>query len=268
MARALAVLAVVLAAAALVVASLAYRDVRAYQDVRRTLDAVEPTVTPLHGEVLQKRIEGIEARLAAGPASATDDPVARAALDAPPPEEGLRTLVRQVVQEEAEARRKDEEAAAAAAPKEKAKDARFGEGKRPPLTQVVAELDLDAAQKDAVREAVLRGQEETISILRQPTPTGRVPLDDLLKVLMGPAEGQQERLVEVFGMLASEKVPGSGETYAERVEKVKGATAEAFRRSFSAEQFKAWERLGQDPLEIQVPDSPWIRVLQEAWKKK
>ncbi len=231
------------------------------------------------GDALTSRVERLEARFATarttppaplgeavvGPATASmpgmpgsgADP-ARAALDGPPPEEGLRALVRQTVKEEMDARAGESVEAKAENP---------GEGRKPPLSQVAAELDLDDSQREAVHQAVLRGQEETIALLRTPTPGGRVPLDDLLKAFLDRPENVKESVVEVFGMLATEKVPGSEETYAQRLEGVKRSTSEAFRRTFTPEQFKAYERTGQDPLEIQVPDSPWIQVLQDAWKK-
>jgi hypothetical protein len=186
---------------------------------------------------------------------------ARAALDGPPPEEGLRALVRQTVKEEIDTRQKEQKEQGAG------KDETRGEGRKPPLSQVAAELDLDDAQREAVHQAVIRGQEETIALLRTPTPGGRVPIDDLLKAFLEKPEVARERAMEVFAMLATEKVPGSEETYAQRLEGVKKSTAETFRRSFTPEQFKAYEKTGQDPLEIQVPDSPWIQIIQEAWKK-
>lgn len=222
---------------------------------------------------LESRVAKLEERVAASgtiaappPGGSFPMPPAGSPGAALPPgaeaEEGLRALVRQTVREEADAREKEKAEGKAGKAQPPA------EGRKPPLSQIAAELDLDEAQREAVHQAVLRGQEETLALLRMPTPGGRVPLDDLMKVLMGPAEGQKERVVEVFGMLATEKVPGSSETYAQRLEGVKKATAENFRRTFSPEQFKAYEKTGQDPLEIQVPDSPWIQVLQEAWKRR
>ena len=173
----------------------------------------------------------------------------------------LRALVKDLVREEVAARE-------AEAVKAGEKASPPGE-RKPPLSQFAAELELEPSQREGVRLAVLKGQEEMIGLLRTPTAGGRVPLDDLLDVLLGKPEEAQPRMIEIFGMLASEPVPGSGsgETYAARIEGVKRDAVEAFRRDFTADQFKAFEKLGQDPLEIQVPDSPWIEILQEAYRR-
>jgi len=224
-------------------------------------------------EALEARIAHLEERAAAGGTIAAAPPGGSVDMPPPgapgaalppgvPPEEGLRALVRQTVREEADAREKERAEGKAG------KEPPPGEGRKPPLSQIAAELDLDEAQREAVHQAVLRGQEETLALLRTPTPGGRVPLDDLMKALLEKPENARTQMVEVFGMLATEKVPGSSETYAQRLEGVKKATAENFRRTFTPEQFKAYEKTGQDPLEIQVPDSPWIQVLQDAWKAK
>jgi len=171
----------------------------------------------------------------------------------------LRALVKDLVREEVDAR--------AAAEAKAGKAAAEPGPKKPPLSQFAAELELAPAQKEGVHLAVLKGQEELISILRTPTESGRVPLIDILGALMGKPEETQPRMIEIFGMLATERMPGSGDTYSVRVEALKKETVEAFRRDFTPEQFKAFEKMGQDPLEIQVPDSPWIGILQEAYRR-
>ena len=219
-------------------------------------------------ESVEERVVRLEALLAGG----TSDGAAPSAGPGAPGAAGpgalspaaaapLRALVKDLVREEVAARE-------AEAVKAGEKASPPGE-RKPPLSQFAAELELEPSQREGVRLAVLKGQEEMIGLLRTPTAGGRVPLDDLLDVLLGKPEEAQPRMIEIFGMLASEPVPGSGsgETYAARIEGVKRDAVEAFRRDFTADQFKAFEKLGQDPLEIQVPDSPWIEILQEAYRR-
>jgi hypothetical protein len=179
----------------------------------------------------------------------------------PPAEEPLRALVRAVVAEEFEVRKGSGEAAAAA-------KAPPGGEKKPSLAQFGALLDLDEGQRSAVQAAVVKGQEEMIALLRTPTAGGRVPLDELLDALLGKPEEMQPRMIEIFTLLGTEKVPGGGETYGQRSEALKRGVSESFRRQFRAEQFQEYERMGQDPLEIQVPDSPWIEVLRQAVERR
>ena len=219
-------------------------------------------------ESVEERVVRLEALLAGGTSDGAPPPAARGPPGGPGPgalspaaAAPLRALVKDLVREEVAARE-------AEAVKAGEKASPPGE-RKPPLSQFAAELELEPSQREGVRLAVLKGQEEMIGLLRTPTAGGRVPLDDLLDVLLGKPEEAQPRMIEIFGMLASEPVPGSGsgETYAARIEGVKRDAVEAFRRDFTADQFKAFEKLGQDPLEIQVPDSPWIEILQEAYRR-
>jgi hypothetical protein len=170
-------------------------------------------------------------------------------------EERLLGFIRQAVHEELEARKREGAGQPAAE-------------KKPPLSQFAAQLELDDSQREIVHRAVVSGQEEVIGILRTATAGGRVPLDDILKAFTEKPEENRDRVMEVFGMLATEKVPGSAETYAQRMDAVKKSTAETFRRSFTQDQFKAYEKMGQDPLEIQVEDSPWIEIFKETWGRR
>jgi hypothetical protein len=174
------------------------------------------------------------------------------------PAEALRPLVRDVVAQELKAR--DAAAEAAGGRKE--------EEKKPPLSQVAAVLGLTDAQEEAMREEIVRGQSEVIDLLRLPMSDGKVPVDEVFDVLLGEPEKARARMIEVFGRLLSERVPGGTETYAERWEAMKKRTNEGFARALTPEQFREYEKMGQDPLEIQVPDSPWIRVLQEAVERR
>jgi hypothetical protein len=178
---------------------------------------------------------------------------------APPAEDPLRALVRATVAEELEAQKARGEDGAKTPP---------GGEKKPSLAQFGALLDLDEGQRSAVQAAVVKGQEDLIALLRTPTAGGRVPLDELLDTLLGKPEEMQPRMMEILTMLGTEKVPGGGETYGQRSENLKRSVSESFRRQFRAEQFKEYERMGQDPLEIQVPDSPWIEVLRQAVERR
>ena len=55
----------------------------------------------------------------------------------------------------------------------------------------------------------------------------------------------------------SEKVPGTDQSYAERIEAVKQSMRETFKRDWTRDQYLEFEAWGVDPTEIQdVPGSP------------
>jgi hypothetical protein len=244
-------------------------------------DSAEPGTPasrgPAEGADAVRRIEELETRLrrleaiveerpgggtAAGGGAAASSPVGPDGNPVDPAHrEPLRALVRELVREAREA----EVAEAAAAGKQPAPP---GAERKPPLSQFAAELDLEPGQRESVHRAVLHGQEGMIALLRTPTAGGRVPVDEILDALLGDQEKARPRMIEIFGMLATERVPGGEGTYAERVEALKREAVDSFRREFTPEQFKSFEKSGQDPLEIQVPDSPWIQVFQDAVRRR
>ncbi|HEU4395258.1 MAG TPA: hypothetical protein VFS92_06805, partial [Planctomycetota bacterium] len=185
-------------------------------------------------------------------ADVVSDPAAR---------EPIRALIKDVIREEEEAR-----AAKEGAKRETARPS--GAERKPPLSQFAAELDLEPAQRESVQRTVHQGQEGMIALLRTPTASGRVLVDELLDAMLGKPEEAQAKVLEIYGVLTSERVPGGDGTYAQRAEALKREAVESFRREFTAEQFKAFEKSGQDPLEIQIPDSPWAAVLQDALRRR
>jgi len=203
-----------------------------------------------------------------GPPAAAGE--GRTAQVAPALEQAVRTLVRQAVAEEFEARR----AAAAAAgegtgePAKPAPEAKAGEEKKPPLSQVAAVLGLAESQRDGMREAVLAGQREVIDMLRRPMADGKVPLDEIFDVFLDEPEKAKARAPALFGMLLTEKISGTDETYGAHWEGLKKRAVETFARDLTPEQFREYEKMGLDPLEIQVPGSPWVEVLQEAFQRR
>jgi hypothetical protein len=216
-------------------------------------------------DAIEERLRRIEEPVAATPPAAGGASPAAAsgsaadAVSDPAAREPLRALVKDVLREEREEALKN-------APAQR--PAPSGAERKPPLSQFAAELDLEPAQRESVRRTVHQGQEGMIALLRTPTASGRVPLDELLDTMLGKPEEARAKLVEIYGMLATERVPGSDRTYSERVEALKGEAVESFRREFTPEQFKEFEKTGQDPFEIQIPDSPWGPVLQDALRRR
>jgi hypothetical protein len=214
---------------------------------------------------LEERLARLEESAAAhppGPAGASTAAPGSAAdpIADPAAREPIRALVKEVLREEQEARAKE------GAKDEAAKPA--GAERKPPLSQFAAELDLEPAQRELVQRTVHQGQEGMIALLRTPTASGRVLVDELLDAMLGKPEEARAKVLEIYGVLSSEQVPGSDRTYAQRAEALKRDAVESFRREFTADQFKAFEKSGQDPLEIQIPDSPWTAVLQDALRRR
>ena len=227
----------------------------ASSDAASRIDAFEDRIRRLEEAVaaIPPGAAGSSGASAAAPGSATDavsDPAAR---------EPIRALIKDVIREEREAARK-------AAPAQK--PAPSGAERKPPLSQFAAELDLEPAQRESVQRTVHQGQEGMIALLRTPTAGGRVLVDELLDAMLGKPEEAQAKVLEIYGVLTTERVPGGDGTYAQRAEALKREAVETFRREFTAEQFKAFEKTGQDPLEIQIPDSPWAAVLQDALRRR
>ncbi|MFV1958450.1 MAG: hypothetical protein ACC662_03450, partial [Planctomycetota bacterium] len=144
--------------------------------------------------------------------------------------------------------------------------------KKPPIAVFAKTLGLDGGQREVVEQEVLRGQREIQAILEIPAADGTYFLDELVEVLAdGLARPGQNpgRGMKLFGRLLAEEIPGTSETYAERVEAVKKSVRDTFRRDLTQEQYALFEAWEMDPTEIKgIEGSPWKdlerRVIERA----
>ena len=143
--------------------------------------------------------------------------------------------------------------------------------KKPPLSQFAAQLGLSDVQRDGVQREVLRGQVQIMEALKVPAADGTVFLDQLVDVFVdmasGPPEQAQARMVGVFSRLMTERIPGREETYSVHIETIKKGVSETFRRDFTPEQWVAYEKMGQDPTEIQVEGGPWQELMAKVGER-
>ncbi len=72
-------------------------------------------------------------------------------------------------------------------------------------------------------------------------------------------------LMEVFASMSATEVPG---TYAARAEGVTKSVLEALRRELTPEQFRAFEALGHDPLDVEVTDNPWNGYVLDVQRRR
>jgi len=139
--------------------------------------------------------------------------------------------------------------------------------KKPPIGMLVEALELTREQREAAERVVAEGQRELHRILGVPASDGGVPLDELVEIMArGIAEpGKDHGFGRWFARIASEKIPGTNETYVARVEAVKRTMRETFKRNWSAAQYREFEEWGVDPTEIQgVPGSPNPALLERV----
>jgi hypothetical protein len=143
--------------------------------------------------------------------------------------------------------------------KEVVSDLEIKQNKKPAIDVLASVLGLDDAQRRLTEAEVIRGQREAYAILDIPTADGGNLMDELVEVAAGSVAfpGTDPGWGAWFVKVITEKIPGSDETYAARIEAVKATVRESFRESWSAEQFAKYREWGVDPIEIQkVPGSP------------
>jgi len=131
--------------------------------------------------------------------------------------------------------------------------------KKPHIDVFAKALELTDAQRAAAEREIIRGQRETYRILETPTAEGDNLMSELVELIAkGEAwPGRDHGWGPWIGRVTTIKVPGTDQTYAERVEVVKASVRQAFKRTFSDEQWKEYEDWGADPIEIEdVPGSP------------
>jgi hypothetical protein len=155
-----------------------------------------------------------------------------------------------------------------AAVEKKAAQIQVMRNKKPHIDVFAKMLELTDVQRLAAEEDIVRSQQQIKEVLEIPTDDGSVFLDEVVEVLArGVAEPQQAqgRLMKLFGRLMAEKVPGSDQTYAVRIEGIKDSLRQTFQRNWTEKQYATFETWQMDPTEVKdVPGSPWKDVERQV----
>ncbi len=131
--------------------------------------------------------------------------------------------------------------------------------KKPGMKVFASALELTNEQREAAERVVVDGQRKLHAVLAIPTAGGSSLMDELVEIMArGIAQpGKDHGFGRWFARVASEKVPGTNQTYVAQIESIKTSMRTTFKRDWSKAQFKEFEEWGVDPTEIQnVPNSP------------
>ncbi|MCC6741347.1 MAG: hypothetical protein IT452_20055 [Planctomycetia bacterium] len=190
---------------------------------------------------LERRLQSLEQQALAA-ASGTGDP---AAID---------DLVARKVDEKMEG-------------SQKKKGGLFGDDNKRPLADVSKDLALTELQEDQMAEAINASQKLCFGVITTPRNDGTNVLDDIVTAMQDP-EHAEEKVKAAFMQIFTAKIPGSDETYLARVMQEKQTLLGEFRKILTEDQMKKFERLGQDPHEIQTGYDPYGEYLVERLGKK
>ncbi|MHC4472971.1 MAG: hypothetical protein ACYS99_18640 [Planctomycetota bacterium] len=137
---------------------------------------------------------------------------------------------------------------------------RLKEDKEPSMKVFAQVLELTDEQRESTEREVIRGQGEVFGILDIATDDGRNLLDDLVEsyaTSLAKPDTDPGWWPKWLGRVITERIPGSSETYAVRIDAVKASMLARFREIFSKEQYAEFEQWGVDPIEIEdIEDSP------------
>ncbi len=146
----------------------------------------------------------------------------------------------------------------------KAAQMRTMANKKPAMNVFASTLELTKEQSEAAGREIVRAQHDIQAILETPTEDGAVLLDDLVEVVargMAEPAKHQQRWMQFFGRVMNEKIPGSDETYAARIESVKQRVRDNFKRNWSERQYANFQTWQMDPTEVQgIEGSPWTTL--------
>jgi hypothetical protein len=142
---------------------------------------------------------------------------------------------------------------------------------KPSFERFAARLELDESQKEAVKDALIRGQQELLDKIKLPLADGSVIVDDLAEAFyqssMNPEEGQKH-MMKVFGRLMVEKVPGTETTYLETIEEMNRNISTEMKSFMTDEQSKAFSEWSPKPIDIELDDGPLAQYIIGYIKKK
>jgi len=144
-------------------------------------------------------------------------------------------------------------------------------GKEPPLAAVVAQLDLDEIERDALEDVLRQKKNDMMTLLQTPRMDGTNMLDEfgdeLIKIMTAgepDEEKARQTFVKFFGRLAAERVPGSEKTYLAEIIRMQEETRRGFKQALSKDQFRSFEALGiQNAMDIKIPNEPIEMYLQQ-----
>jgi len=140
---------------------------------------------------------------------------------------------------------------------------RVKQNKKPSFDQFAKVLELSPEQKQAAERILAAGQRETAQILDTPTASGANLMNELADAFArGFANpGKDNGMGKWVGRLFTEKIPGTDQSYAERLGEISNRMKASLKQEWSADQYSEFEEWGVDPNEIQdVPggaDDMW-----------
>ena len=149
----------------------------------------------------------------------------------------------------------------------KKKEGIFGDDKKRPIADISKELGLTELQEDQMVQAIDTSQRGMFGVITTPRNDGTNLVDDIVKALQDP-EDPQGKAQAVFMKLFTDKIPGTEETYLARIMTEKKTLSEEFRKILTPDQMKKYERLGQDPHEIQTGYDPFGEYVAERLGKE
>ena len=141
--------------------------------------------------------------------------------------------------------------------------------KRPDIDLFASELKLTLEQRNKTEEIVADGQHRIHAVLRVPMADGTVLMDEFVEAFAkGMAQpGRDHGVGKLLQRVGSEKIPGTEETFAARIESIKGEMREQFRKAWSKKQYRMYEQWQLDPSEIQnvknTPNDEAFRRIRE-----
>lgn len=122
--------------------------------------------------------------------------------------------------------------------------------KKPAFHQLAGALDLDADQEEKLRGDLMGMKEEAFALLSEERDDGIVPMEEIQKAEALP-EHDPER-AQIFMSLFTKKIPGSDETYMQRLVTLTGELRKRVGGYLSNQQRDVWNALDVDLLGVEM----------------
>ncbi|MHC4607432.1 MAG: hypothetical protein ACYTAF_10975 [Planctomycetota bacterium] len=133
--------------------------------------------------------------------------------------------------------------------------------KKPPLGELVAELQIDPVIESEMEQIINQGKDEMFDLLTMPREDGGNFVDDFIGLL--GSEEPEEAGRKLWVTLITERIPGTEETYIQRILEVQDRVNMSFESMMSADQWKTYKQKQLDPLEIQTGHDPFAEYVRE-----
>jgi hypothetical protein len=139
--------------------------------------------------------------------------------------------------------------------------------KKLPLDRVAKVLELRPSQREVLGEEILAHRQAALEIMRLPRDDGPPIIERIFDTYLNGGLEPSEKAEQIIRLLGAVYVPGSQETYLERLSDMNRGLMEVYKSELSEQQWQAFTELGVGVDNVKIENDPGDRAFMEYLAK-